>query len=113
MSEDCLQVTVSASSREEADRLAGGAVESRLAACAQVLGPIHSTYWWEGRVEQADEWLCLLKTTRARYLELEARLRGLHSYDNPEIIALPAAAASEDYLAWLHAETDARTREPT
>ncbi|HMU62003.1 MAG TPA: divalent-cation tolerance protein CutA [Gemmatimonadales bacterium] len=109
MTDDCLQVTVAASSREEADRLAGSAVEQRLAACGQVLGPVASTYHWEGRIQHAEEWLCLLKTTLARYPELETLLRAAHSYDNPEIIATAVLAGSTDYLAWLRAETVSRT----
>jgi len=105
VTDDCLQVTVAASSREEADRLAGSAVEQRLAACGQVLGPVASTYHWEGRVQQAEEWLCLLKTTRARYPELEQHLRGTHSYGNPEILATPVAAGSDEYLSWVRAAT--------
>lgn len=105
MTDDCLQVTVAAASREEADRLTGSAVEGRLAACAQVIGPAGSTFRWEGRVQHAEEWLCILKTTRARYPDLERHLRGMHSYRNPEIIAIALAAGSDDYLAWLRAET--------
>jgi periplasmic divalent cation tolerance protein len=105
VTDDCLQVTVAASSREEADQLAGSAVERRLAACGQVAGPIVSTYRWEGQVRHAEEWLCILKTTRARYSELETLLRAAHSYDNPEIIATAVLAGSADYLAWLRAET--------
>jgi len=80
-------------------------VEGRLAACAQVIGPAGSTFRWEGRVQHAEEWLCILKTTRARYPDLERHLRGMHSYRNPEIIAIALAAGSDDYLAWLRAET--------
>jgi periplasmic divalent cation tolerance protein len=109
VTDDCLQVTVAASSREEADRLTGSAVEHRLAACGQVLGPVASTYHWEGRVQQAQEWLCLLKTTRARYPELERHLRATHRYRNPEIIATPIAAGSDAYLRWLRAETASST----
>jgi periplasmic divalent cation tolerance protein len=96
---------VTASSRQEADRLAGSAVERRLAACGQVAGPVRSTYRWEGQMQQAEEWLCILKTTRARYPELEKLLRAAHSYDNPEIIAIAVMAGSDDYLTWLRAET--------
>jgi periplasmic divalent cation tolerance protein len=105
VTDDCLQVLVAAASREEADRLAGSVVEHRLAACAQVTGPVHSTFRWQGRVERAEEWLCLLKTTRQRYPDLERHLRGLHSYENPEIIATAITDASADYLDWLRAET--------
>lgn len=105
MTDDCLQVTVSASSREEADRLTRSAVEARLAACGQIAGPVASTYHWEGRVEQNEEWLCLLKTTRERYPALEQHLRGAHSYENPEIIATAIVTGSDAYLSWLRAET--------
>ena len=105
MTDDCLQVTVAASSREEADRITGSAVERRLAACGQVAGPMRSTFRWEGRVQTAEEWLCILKTTRARYPELEQHVRTAHSYDNPEIIATAIAAGGADYLAWIRAET--------
>lgn len=104
MIDDGLQVTVAASSREEADRITRRAVDERVAACAQVLGPVRSTYRWKGRVEQAEEWLCILKTTRARYGALEERVRAEHSYDNPEIIATAIVAGSAEYLAWLRAE---------
>jgi len=89
-------VTVAASSREEADRIAIDAVEHRVAACAQVSGPVTSTFRWLGRLDRAEEWICRLKTSRSRYPELEARVRALHSYTNPEIVA---------YLDWLRNET--------
>jgi periplasmic divalent cation tolerance protein len=89
-------------------------VEERLAACAQVLGPLTSTYRWQGAVETADEWYCHLKTTAERWPALEARLRALHPYDVPEIIALPIAAGSRAYLDWITAETRPDPRqEPT
>lgn len=105
MNPDCVQVTVTAASREEADRIAEDAVERRLAACAQVQGPIASVYRWEGRLEHAAEWYCHLKTTRARAAALEARVRELHGYRNPEIIALPIVAGSAEYLRWIASET--------
>jgi periplasmic divalent cation tolerance protein len=98
---DCCQVTTTVDSRASADRIARTLVEERLAACAQVVGPVHSTYWWQGRVESADEWYCHLKTTLARLPELQARLRALHPYDVPELIALPIAAGLPAYLAWI------------
>jgi periplasmic divalent cation tolerance protein len=103
--EECLQVTVSASSREEADRIAGTAVEAGLAACGQVLGPVASVYRWEGRVERAQEWVCVLKTSRARYPALERHIRHAHSYRNPEIVGTTITAGSDLYLAWIRAET--------
>lgn len=105
MNPDCVQVTVTAASQEEAERLAEDAVARRLAACAQVQGPIVSTYRWEGRIEHAAEWYCHLKTTRARAAAITARVRELHSYRNPEIIALPIVEGSAEYLRWIASET--------
>ena len=105
MSDDCLQVTVAAASREEAERITGSAVEQRLAACGQVIGPVTSTYRWEGKVERAEEWLILLKTTRARYPELQRHIHRTHSYRVPEITATAIAAGATEYLDWIRAET--------
>lgn len=111
MSDDCLQVTVAAASREEAERITGSAVEGRLAACGQVIGPVASIYRWEGRVERAEEWLCLLKTTRARYPELQRHILRTHTYRVPEITATVIAVGAIDYLDWIRAETASSTRE--
>jgi periplasmic divalent cation tolerance protein len=97
----CCQVTTTVDSREAADRLAGLLVDERLAACAQVTGPITSTYRWQGRVESATEWACLLKTTLARLPALEARIRAEHPYQVPEIVAVPIVAGDPAYLAWI------------
>lgn len=97
----CCQVTTTLDSREAADRLAALLVEARLAACAQVSGPVTSTYRWQGRVEHAVEWLCSLKTTLARLPALEARIRAEHPYRVPEIVAVPIAAGHPAYLKWI------------
>ena len=105
MSDDCLQVTVAAASREEAERITGSAVEQRLAACGQVIGPVASTYRWEGKVERAEEWLILLKTTRARYPPPPPPPPPTHSYRVPEVTATAIAAGATEYLDWIRAET--------
>ena len=105
MTDYCLQVTVAAASREEAERITGSAVEQRLAACGQVLGPMRSTYRWEGRLERAEEWLCLFKTTRTRFPELQRHVLRAHSYRAPEIVATAITAGAIDYLDWIRAET--------
>jgi len=97
----CCQVTTTIDSRESAERIGALLVEERLAACAQIVGPVASTYRWEGRVERATEWYCHLKTTFARLPELETRLRAVHSYQVPEIIAVPISAGHPAYLAWI------------
>ena len=100
-----LQVQTTTDSRAEAIDLAHAAVEARLAACAQVAGPIASTYWWEDGIERAEEWLIMLKLPAARYDELAEFLAERHSYDEPEIIATPIVAGSPSYLTWMDDET--------
>ncbi|HET8625022.1 MAG TPA: divalent-cation tolerance protein CutA [Gemmatimonadales bacterium] len=101
MAAECCQVTTTVATQAEAERIAGTLVKERLAACVQIAGPIASTYHWQGAVEHATEWYCHCKTTLARYPALEARLRALHPYETPEIIALPIVAALPAYLAWI------------
>lgn len=100
-----VQIMTTASSREEAQRLADLLVEARLAACVQVVGPIRSTYRWQGQIERSEEWLCLAKSLQAAFPQIEQAIRAAHSYETPEIVALPIVAGSETYLAWLAAET--------
>ncbi len=100
-----LQVQTTTDSRGEAMELGRAAVEARLAACAQVAGPVTSTYWWEDTLEQAEEWLVVLKLPAARFAELAAFLTQRHSYDEPEIVATPIVAGSASYLSWIEEET--------
>ncbi|HEY3535300.1 MAG TPA: divalent-cation tolerance protein CutA [Pedococcus sp.] len=95
-----LEVRISAPDAEVAQALADLLVGERLAACAQLV-PITSTYRWQGAVETEPEVLVLAKTTAARFAAICARVRAEHPYDNPEILALPVAAAAEPYAAWL------------
>ncbi|HVO52813.1 MAG TPA: divalent-cation tolerance protein CutA [Solirubrobacterales bacterium] len=98
---ECVQVLTTASSEEEAERIAAALLERRLAACVQVVGPIVSHYRWQGAVEREREWQCLAKTTLARFSEVEEAIRELHSYEEPEIVATPIVAGSPGYLGWL------------
>lgn len=98
-----LQVLTTAGSEEEAERISAALVERRLAACVQVIGPISSRYRWQGKVEHTREWMCWAKTTTARYPELEATIRELHTYEEPEIVATPIVAGSAGYLEWIGA----------
>ena len=100
-----LQVQTTTDTRAEAMELSRAAVEARLAACAQVAGPVASVYWWDGDLERAEEWLVLLKLPVDRYDELAAFLTERHSYDEPEIIALPIVTGSAAYLTWMREET--------
>ncbi|HEV3401136.1 MAG TPA: divalent-cation tolerance protein CutA [Acidimicrobiales bacterium] len=102
-----LQVQVAAGSREEADGVASAVLGPRLAACVQVVGPVESRFWWEGRLDTATEWLCLIKTTDERLDAVVATIRDAHSYDTPEIIAVPVVGGDEAYLRWVTDVTDA------
>ncbi|TET53521.1 MAG: divalent-cation tolerance protein CutA [Anaerolineales bacterium] len=101
-----VQVLTTVGSEEEARTIARTVVEARLAACAQVAGPIASTFWWQGSIESAQEWLCICKSSRTLYERLEAAIKALHPYEVPEILAVPVIAGSADYLAWLASELD-------
>jgi periplasmic divalent cation tolerance protein len=99
---DKLVVLVTCANPREARRIARALVEKKLAACVNVLSaPVHSLYRWKGKVESAREWLLLIKTSRRRFPALEKEVVSLHSYEVPEVIALPIAAGSAKYLAWL------------
>jgi periplasmic divalent cation tolerance protein len=98
---DCVQVLTTVSSAAEAERIAAALLEARLAACVQTLGPISSAYVWRGERETATEWQCLAKTEERLYPEVEAAIRAAHSYEEPEIVAIPVLAGSPGYLAWV------------
>ncbi|MBE3012286.1 divalent-cation tolerance protein CutA [Microbispora sp. NEAU-D428] len=100
-----IEVHVTSGNRQEADRIASAVVTRRLAACAQVVAPISSTYWWAGGIQQAEEWLLLMKTTADRFEDLAACVRELHSYEVPEIVAVPIVQGTLDYLEWIRRET--------
>ena len=100
-----VRVETTTASREEAQALAASVVAGRLVACAQVSGPIASSYRWRGGVETDEEWLLVCKTAADRLDALVGHLRGRHSYDVPEIIAVPVVGGDPDYLSWLTDET--------
>lgn len=93
-------VLVTASSQAEAEAIARSLLEAHLAACVGVM-PIRSLYTWKGELHQDEEWQLLIKTHLGRFPSLEAKIRELHSYEVPEIIALPLLAGSQPYLQWI------------
>ncbi|HIJ89618.1 MAG: divalent-cation tolerance protein CutA [Desulfobulbaceae bacterium] len=103
-----IQVATTVATEEEGGAIAGMLVEKRLAACVQVIGPMTSHYRWQGKIETAGEYLCLVKSRAALYPEIEAAIKSMHSYEVPEIVVMPVIAGSREYLAWLAAEV----REP-
>jgi periplasmic divalent cation tolerance protein len=109
---DYLQVQTTTDSRAEAMELAKAAVESRIAACGQVAGPVASTYWWNDEIERAEEWIVFFKLTADRYEALAEFLAERHSYDEPEIVATPIVAGSPSFLSWLTDETRSSDADP-
>jgi len=99
---EALQVVTTTSERTDAETLADAVLESRLAACAQISGPIDSRYWWNGRIEKSSEWLLTIKTRRDLYKRLERMLLEQHPYDQPEIIGTAIVEVSAGYLKWLN-----------
>ena len=104
-----LVVITTTETRDEALAIAREVVRTRVAACAQVRGPLTSVFRWEGAVEEADEHLCVMKTTSNAYKDLERVIRSLHPYEVPEILALPVETGGRDYLDWVRAETGPST----
>jgi periplasmic divalent cation tolerance protein len=98
-------IYVTVSSGEEAEKIAKAVVSERLAACANILGSIQSVYHWQGKLEQATEVALLLKTQGSVVDSLVARIRQLHSYECPAIVAIPVLGGSPEFLAWVASET--------
>lgn len=102
---DKVVVLVTCSSADEAAKVAHAIVEQKLAACANLVPGIRSIYRWEGKVQDEQEALLIIKTTRARFAALRAAVEKLHSYSTPEIIALPIVEGAEKYLKWIEEST--------
>jgi len=101
---DCRMVWVTAGGRDEALAIGRTVVERRLAACANVIGPATSVYWWNGKMESEEEAVLVLKTVVANVTKLVDAIRSLHSYDCPSVSVLPIEGGNPDYLAWIAAE---------
>ena len=100
-------VFITAPNKDEASRLADLLVERNLAACVQILPAMQSVYRWKGKVERQEEVLLIAKTFTAKFAELEREVRAVHSYETPEIVAVPLTAVSEPYRQWLSASVNA------
>jgi periplasmic divalent cation tolerance protein len=98
---EAIVVLITTANTEEAARLAEMLVEHRLAACVQILPEIESVYRWQGKIERQQEVLVIAKTTKSNFEELEREVRAIHSYEAPEIVALPLSTGSLPYLEWL------------
>lgn len=98
-------VTTTLPTEADAARIAAAVVAERLAACAQVQGPVQSTYRWQGQVDRATEWYLHCKTSLPRVTELMLRLKSLHPYEVPEIVSTPIVAGYQPYLSWIDEAT--------
>ncbi len=102
---DKIVVLTTCGSAEEAEKVARGLVDARLAACVNIVPGLRSIYRWKGAVEEAGEWLVVIKSRRDLLLGIREALTRLHSYELPECIAVPVVDGSEAYLAWIDSET--------
>lgn len=102
---EVLLVLTNAPDRDTAERIAVSLVTHRVAACVNILPGCTSVYHWQGKLERADEVPLLIKTTRDAYARMETKLRKLHPYEVPEIVALPVTAGLPSYLSWVQQET--------
>lgn len=95
-------VLVTAGSKDEGEKLARGVVQEKLAACVNLVPGIKSLYWWEGKIEEADEVLLIMKTTHSRVEALIGWVVSHHSYSVPEVVTLKIEEGNSDYLSWVH-----------
>jgi len=96
-----IMVLTTTGSEEEAEKISGELIEQNLGACVQVYGPIKSTYSWDGEIERSEEWMCFIKTSSDKFSDVEEKIKEVHSYENPEIIALPIIDGNQEYLKWV------------
>jgi periplasmic divalent cation tolerance protein len=96
-------VVMTAPNKEEAVKIVRALLEEKLIACANIIDPVHSFFWWQGEIEEEKEALAIMKSHESLFKKLSERVRELHSYDVPEILALPIADGSQSYLDWMKA----------
>ena len=101
MAKNYIVIMVTCVSKEEARKISERLLTKRLIACANILPKIESRFWWKGKLDSAAELLVTMKTVRSNFKKIEAQIRRVHSYEVPEIIAVPIVAGSKDYLDWI------------
>ena len=99
-----IQITTTTETKEQAQKIAQYLVETRLVACVQIIGPINSIYRWKGKVENAQEWLCMIKTREELFDKVKTAIKKLHPYETPEIVAASIVKGSKEYLTWIDDE---------
>ena len=99
-----IQTMTTVEKKEDAEKIARVILEKRLGACVQIAGPVSSHYWWQGKIDSAEEYLCVIKSRAELYPELEAAIKKVHPYEVPEIMAVPVTSLSAEYGKWLEKE---------
>lgn len=99
-----IQVLTTLENRDDAEKIARALVEKRIAACVQIMGPLTSFFQWQGKLDSAEEYLCVIKSRSDLFQEMETIIKSMHPYEVPEILATPITKGNKDYLSWL-AET--------
>ena len=105
MDTKCIVVFITIDSQENAQKIASKLLSERKAACVNIIPAVESQYWWQGKIENADELMLVVKTRASLMDELVALVKSIHPYSIPEIIALPIIGGNEDYLQWIEKET--------
>ncbi len=95
-------VFMTAASKQEAQEIVKALLDKRLIACGNILGPVDSEFWWQGRIDEAKEYLVLMKSDESLFEELSKTVKELHSYEVPEILALPIVKGWAPYIEWLN-----------
>ena len=98
-----IQVITTTENKQDAEKIAGILVEKKLAGCVQIVGPVTSIYRWKGKIEEAREWQCVIKSRKGLFGEIEKVISSIHPYEVPEIIAVPIVTGNRAYLEWLKA----------
>ena len=101
---DFIQVSTTVAQRADAEKMAKVIVEKKIAACVQILGPLTSFFHWQGNLEKAEEYLCLIKTRKDLFPDLEVVIKDMHPYEVPEILGTPITEGGKDYLDWMVSE---------
>lgn len=101
---DFIQVLTTLEKKDDAEKIARALVEKRIAACVQIIGPLTSFFQWQGKLDSAQEYLCVIKSRNDLFQEMETIIKSMHPYEVPEILATPITKGNKDYLSWL-AET--------
>ena len=104
-----IQILFTINSKEKANEITKKLLEQRAASCVQIIGPTTSSYWWENRIQQTLEWICLAKSKTENFEKIESIIKSLHPFRVPDIIAMPISIGNRDYLRWIKEETSHKT----